>query len=335
MPELASKFFRGAADIPANRAADLVTFGDGGAINDTLTPLGWEGQVVGAVVLNISVDGSTVTSGQFLMRGELAKEIIKVKVDKLWEKSGKDVVLGFTMPRAEEFVFPSGQMSSEYMASTNVKFAFTRGEMVIPETSWAEEKLGNFSLRIICHLGKTSNGTSGPHLKYTVLMFPYSPAELEELSDMTQSTSWPGIRVLEGQCGFFPNAPEGQWGAPFFPLLGIRDKATNTGQWPSGEWLRYTLAEVMRSAATPTVCVSLAGLKKQVKAMLKDRSLAEEREPIITWPETARPEGFEGKKLLLNLYVSRCSIKGLYRVILDDESIYIRIHVITTLTGCS
>ena len=222
MPELAGKYFRGAADIPESRAA--VTFGDGDAINDTLTRLGWEGQIVGAVVLQLSVDGSMVTSGQFLMRGELAKEVIKVKVDKLWEKAGKDIVLSFSMPRAEEFSFPGGLMTSEYLASTSIRATFIRGETVIPEADWAEERIGNFSLRIICHLGKTSNGTTGPHLKYTVLLFPYSPAELEELSDVMQSTSWPGIRVLEGQCGFFPTHQRGSGARHFSRCWGYETK---------------------------------------------------------------------------------------------------------------
>lgn len=40
---------------------------------------------------------------------------------------------------------------------------------------------------------------------------------MNQLSDATQSPAWPGIRVVESTCGFFPRVKE--WGEPVCPLF--------------------------------------------------------------------------------------------------------------------
>ena len=51
----------------------------------------------------------------------------------------------------------------------------------------------------------------------------------------------------------------------------------------------------MRTAARPTGCVSLGGMKKYVNRMLKDVEAAAPNEPSITWPAAAQPGRREGK----------------------------------------
>ena len=45
MPDLSSKFFRGGEEIPRERVQNLVTGKSEKDIEDTLTRLGWEGQL--------------------------------------------------------------------------------------------------------------------------------------------------------------------------------------------------------------------------------------------------------------------------------------------------
>ncbi len=57
----------------------------------------------------------------------------------------------------------------------------------------------------------------GPTVKVTYLVFPNSVEELSELSAATLSPAWPGLRILENTCGFFPKS--GDWKDPCCPLL--------------------------------------------------------------------------------------------------------------------
>ena len=66
-----------------------------------------------------------------------------------------------------------------------------------------------------------------PHIKFTLLTHPLDVDNLLEVSAAAQGPAWPGIKALEGQCGFFPVVPGGLWAANrneqfelfIFPLL--------------------------------------------------------------------------------------------------------------------
>ena len=156
-----------------------------------------------------------------------------------------------------------------------------------------EDKKGSgireFSLRAITHLGRTSNSSSGPIIKYTILVHHLGADNITNLTEATQSPSWPGIKLLEGQCQIFPAAKPGTWGAPILPLLDISDRAATVETIPAGDRLRFAIANMMRTAARPTGCVSIGGLMKYVTRMSKNLEAAEPIEPTITWPVAAQP----------------------------------------------
>ena len=87
MPDLNKKYFSSEKDIAAEKGKELVTKGDSEDVIRTLTKLGWEGQLIAAVTIRVSVDGRRAEDGQFSLRGALASEPIKVQAAKLWEKS--------------------------------------------------------------------------------------------------------------------------------------------------------------------------------------------------------------------------------------------------------
>ena len=51
MPDLDQRFFRGSEEIPRERVPKLVTGKSEKDIEDSLTKLGWEGQLVATIVL--------------------------------------------------------------------------------------------------------------------------------------------------------------------------------------------------------------------------------------------------------------------------------------------
>ena len=224
MPELSKKYFGGAGDIPSDRKNQLLTKCDNQAIRHTLTELGWEGQLAASVIVKASVDGERVAGSTFKINGELTKDPVSFQAAKLWDKCGADIQLQVTVPAGAEFDFSGGTLASEFAGEEGLQFTFIKGDTAIPEDRWEAEGLGNFCLRIVCHLGKTSNGPTGTHIKFTVLAFPLNAKQLADLGTATEDGSWPGIKILEGQCGLFPVAPAGLWGAPIFPLIDVSDE---------------------------------------------------------------------------------------------------------------
>ena len=289
MPVLAKKFFGGKRDLPIDKLQSLSTGDNNTSVTSTLTRLGWEGQIIAGIILKLSVDGSKADNGQFFLRGDLVSQRVNIQAAKLWAKASKDISLSVKIPTGDQFKFLGGMLVSEYVNQSDLDFCFKEGEANLEPGTWEQHHLGNFSIRIVAHLGKTSNSGTGPHIKYTVLAFPLDADQLAALSDRTQSSAWPGIKILEGQSQFFPAAPENFWGAPLFPLLNRANCADNGATWPKGDVLRYSMAAIMRTAALPTACTSYAGLNTQSKKILKNSSAADPKEPTVTWPAHALP----------------------------------------------
>ena len=141
-----------------------------------------------------------------------------------------------------------------------------------------------------CVPSRTSAGPrTGPAMKFMVLAHHMGAGSLTELSEATQGPSWPGIKILEGQCQLFPTAPVGSWGAPFLSLLDVQARASSCETIPTGDQLRFAIAGIMRTAARPTGCVSIGGLLKYTSKMQRNVDEAAPNEPTITWPVAATP----------------------------------------------
>ena len=302
MPDLQEKYFEGNIDIATERVKDLLTKDNKEAIVETLTRSGWEGQPIATVTLRVSVDGERVEDGQFNIRGNLCKEKVKVQAAKIWEKAEEDVTLEVDVPPGEAFTFEGGQLYSEYLDQERVKYRILKNGRILTEAEKKDNGVGDFCLRAITHLAKTSNSASGPSIKVTVLVHHLGAEGIGNLSEATQSPSWPGIKLLEGQCQLFPPAAARSWGAPFLPLLNIADRGENSDRVPDGAKLRFAMAGIMRRAARPTGCVSIGGLRKYVGRMLKDVEAAAPNEPSITWPVAAQPGRGEGKNRKIKIW---------------------------------
>jgi len=314
MPDLDPKWFGGSAELPPDVSAKLTVADYHGLVDRALTAMGWEGQLICAAGLTISQDGQLVQNGRFLARGALSIAPIPVKAANLWEGVAENIMVNVTVPDCTNFQFTSGELCSDYLPQAAVKFVITRdGQPVLP-TEWEELKIGDFSLRLIAHLGKTSNSRTGPHFKLSVLMFPHSPEQLADLSDATQSVSWPGLGILESKCGFFPKAPPNLWGCPLFPLLNVQDRAANCSELPTSGHLRYAIGELMGSAALPTVCRSRSGLKRRMEEMMDDPEASDPVAPSITWPPAPRPAQRQGNisVRVLTVYTSMPPARRLY-----------------------
>ena len=212
MPDLNEKHFSGESDITSEKMKELTTKGNIKAVSETLTKLGWEGQQIATVTLRISTDGGRVEDGQFNLRGALGKDLVKVQASKLWSKADENVWLEIITPPGEWFNFEGRRLFSEYLDQERVNYRVTKEGRILSEAEKKDNGVGNFSLCAITHLSKTSNNASGPHIKYTILVHHLGADNIADLREATQSPSWPGIKMLEGQCqpagsGRFMGAP--------------------------------------------------------------------------------------------------------------------------------
>jgi len=298
MTALDQKFFQGDGDLPeAIRSKVLVAdFHD--SVSAALKDAGWQGQLVCTAGLRISADGQLVQDARFIMRGPLHTAAIPIKASTIWEGAAKDITLHVTLPDSDAFQFAGGELCSDFLNQALVKFHFTKDtkdtSLPVLPTEWEANKLGQFSLRLMAHLDKASNGKAGPHFRVSVLLFPLSVDQLQELSDATQSSAWPGIRILEGKSELFPRAPPGCWGCPLFPVLNTSLRAADCTAIPGGAHLRFAISELMQTAALPTACKSRAGLRKQMEDMTADPSLCEQLLPTMVWPSAPRPDNNTG-----------------------------------------
>lgn len=295
MPILDSRFFAGTEAIPDQLVKRLLTPSLGDRVTDCLTGLGWEGQIIAAVGLTLSVDGQRVENAEFFMRGELLHAPVQISANKLFEGAEKEVMLSITIPEAQLFNFKNGTLCSEFLPGDAVNVQVSRHEEQIAVADWAAYNVHQFCLRLICYLDKSSNAKRGrgPHIKFTILLFPQSVDELAERSGATQAANWPGIKIAEGNCGFFPEASAGAFGMPLLPILCTRQRAENSVSVPSLPQLRFAIAETMRTAALPVVCATRAALVK--KAQETVIHLPRARTPTITWPTEIRPQSEKGK----------------------------------------
>ena len=299
MPNLHQKWFQGDSELPTDISDKLSVADFHERTSRALTALGWEGQLISAVGLSLSSDGSLVQNARFIVRGALCESPIPVNASTIWEGARKDATVHISIPDCSEFQFTGGELCSDFLDHSAVRFTVTReGAPVLP-TEWDRMKIGQFSLRLIAHLDKASNTKQGPHFRLSVILYPYSLEELSEMSNATQSVSWPGFRILEGKSELFPRAPTNFWGCPLLPLLNTQNRAANSVRIPPAKHLRFAIAELLRSAALPTVCRTRTGLKRQTDIMLEDPESFEPRTPTITWPQATKPTVTQGKVTII------------------------------------
>jgi len=307
MPILDPKYFGGGGDLPPDLAARLLATGVNDELATPLTTHGWQGQgeLVAGVCLSVSPDGEDVQAARFFIRGDLCPEPVAIKANLLW-RAAADINLSITLPPAQAFDFSGGSLCSEYLEQERVTaFNYAKSGQPIMPGDWRTHKLGNFCLRLVAHLDKSANTRAGPSVKFTVLIFPDSGAATLGSDEGAQSVSWPGFRLLEGRAELYPRPPRNLWGAPLLPLIATHLRAADCNTLPSGDKMRFAVAELMRTAALPTVCVTKAARAKTVRTMQRAPENLDPRAPTIIWPAAPRPPADEGMFLTANTTVAK------------------------------
>jgi len=321
MPDLGKNFFQGERDLTLQEAKNLEAISDGDLIDNVLEKFGWQSnQLTAGVTTHLSPDNRRVSKSSFFLRGTLLADPITIQARKCWSDAGEDVVIKFWIPVGSRFVFNSGGAFSDYIDSQTVDHSFLEvgedGEDDIPidQAELQEKGVGQFCLRAIAYATKAK---PRGHLvaKVTVLLFPKSASDLDDLCDAAQSPSWPGIKVWEAECPFTPTTALGTWGCPIFPIIIPGQAFADLQNVASGQALRHAISSVLQHTASPEAHVKASTLSTHWGKIIKDPTSLVMRPPPTTWPTTTRPEAEPGKwfnKILIPSFTSflKESIQG-------------------------
>jgi hypothetical protein len=304
MPVLDSKWFNPHGCITPNYATKLEIASLGAPVSNTLTSLGWDGTTpVASIGIELAPDNKTITRAQFLLRGRLCNEPINKSATAIWGEAAKDITLKADIPDGSRFLFNNGTLTSDPLAGEEMKFHLTKGNDVVQPTEWPALGIKDFSIRCVAHLDKNSNKREGPLLKYTVLLIPLSVSDLQQLEPASNSSAWPGFKLCEGSCRFFPATDQSTWGEPICPLICRGSHVSNAPYLPPTEEIRYNIAAVMRTARLAVPCKTANGWRKQQQKAEEDISQLE-KQPLITWPDAPRhqpPQGRLTQQCILHL----------------------------------
>jgi hypothetical protein len=183
MPVAAKKWFRQTEEMSTDLAKKLSTSSFGIGAMDTLESLGWGGKSVASVGLELTPHNRRVKRSQFLLLGALSREPVGLAANKLFPEADPAITMTITIPEGSAFRFNGGTMSSDLLPCESYKIFFAKAGNIIFPTNWAANKIGETSMRAVCHLDKASNSGTGPKPKTTLLLFPRSAEEMNLLSE--------------------------------------------------------------------------------------------------------------------------------------------------------
>ena len=101
----------------------LVTNGPGQGSASTLQALGWNGKIVGSLILWFSNDNSSVLKGIFSLAWDFLPEPIIIPAKKLWPDVPDSISISISLTSPDLFYFQNS-LVSEYVAEDSITHHF-------------------------------------------------------------------------------------------------------------------------------------------------------------------------------------------------------------------
>jgi hypothetical protein len=271
---------------------------------EALTRFGWKGETAGYIGLRLSPDNRRVDAANLKVVGPLEKHEVRIEAKKLWQGVDTGVAITLQLREAEMFNFTEGGMWSDYVEAGNIVHSatITKDGVTTPimDARRSTYGIGQFSVRMVCIIAKSSSVKKGVMLAYTILMYPAGKDEMLEISEHANSAAWPGIKIAEGEFTLIPRALV-NWQNPVVPLILPGTNFQTHPFSPPAEDLRRAIASVMRRCIQPECCKTLNALTKAwERAETCPEEFLEKQGPV-TWPTPSEATPAEGKCALLVL----------------------------------
>jgi hypothetical protein len=300
MAPLEKAYFAGQDALPDEdvRRAEVANFTTGPA--EALRRFGWKGAAASCVGLKLTGDNRRIESGQFLTLGKPDSNKIEMEAKKIWPRAATNVTIIIKIDDMAMFQFPHGTLCSDFLPGDDVPHSFTLREVnqnptAILDEEKAEYEIGDFCLRLVSTIKKSSAAKGPVTMKYAVLLFPLSKGETLGLSFNTESAAWPGLLVTEGTMPLLPEAST-VWQCPIVPLILSGAPFSKHAFLPPEGALRRAVASIMGQGVLPETCNSASSLGKMWDRLTSNPNEFSQKAGPVSWPKpTAEPTPEKGK----------------------------------------
>ena len=299
MPDLDKKLFAGSAEIEQSDVRKIQLNNTTSDVADALRQFNWKGEACGCITLTLSADNTTVDRGNFVVRGRLVEESLRVEANKIWAEADENVVLALKFPKAEVFSFNERGLSSDILPQEEIQHGFyvieeERQPTAILEADYADWGIGGFCMRMLCTISKNSSLRAGVVVKFTLFLYPESKDVLLANYELAQSPAWPGMRITEGDIPLLPR-PTAPWGCPVLPLIVSGTPLDQLPVQPEIDVLKRTISLIMRKAAMPETGRTGAALLTKWRRLANNPEELTSKSGTTTWPTSEPASATHGK----------------------------------------
>ena len=302
MPPMEKSLFETGHTIGRDDLKKLEVENSGEAVAEGLRRFNWDGQAAGCLVLLLSPDNSTVSSGEFAARGRLSKDDHKWEASKIWGTAEAGLLLTLQLPDAGAFTFSEGGLCSDYLDMENVEHCVTttgRGGQLVLQANYKDKGVGAFCLRLTCHIQRAS-ARNGVSLGFSVLLFPGTSEEVCNISEWARSPSWPGLKVAEGEMPLLPN-PSSPWGCPTLPFLQTGSPWIGNPTLPPMEELRGRIGAIMATSEPADTCKTRKTLMGRWERYTNNPDEFVPKRSPLTWPKP-KSTRTQGRRVKITIY---------------------------------
>jgi hypothetical protein len=256
---------------------------------DALRRFGWQGKAACCVGLRLTGDNRRIDSGQFLTVGTPETGKIKLDARKVWLKAASNASITISLSDLDEFCFPHGTLCSNFLDGNRVAHSICLEEEGQNPTAILDDErgdygIGEFCLRLVCTIRKSSAAKGPVNIKYSILIFPNSKEELLAVSFNTESAAWPGILLTDGVMPLLPE-PSKKWQCPIVPVIISGTPFNQHGYLPPEGALRRAIATIMDHGVLPEPCSSATTLAKMWEKLAKDPNEFCQKTGSVSWPK--------------------------------------------------
>lgn len=313
MPDLDRSLFLEEAQLSTEEWSQLAWEGAIGEPESFLERFGWDGQAAGCVSLDLSNDNKKITAARIMLAGSWGEEPIRLQANKLWPKAAQNVSLVIDLSNLAIFKFGDGEMASDLISGDRVMGGFveTTGGKDGIITSEREKELGvgQFCLRAVASLGKSSGPRFGVWLQVTILIFPGSDDTLLEVSPLAVQAAWPGIKAGEGEMPMLPAAGKNRelfggkaWGCPVAPAITAGKEGPRL---VTGRDISAAVGSLLNAGTVADGCLTAESLKKKWEKLVRSPKDLKQKKAEKTWPGAGPAAADKGRKKS-RIHVENC-----------------------------
>ena len=247
----------------------------------------WDGSGIGLVGLITSLDNKRVDGGRFFTRGRITDGDRRFNCTEIWPQAHINTTITILIKTCNNFTFESGSLHSDFLESSQVNFTcheLRSGQQpthILP-INFHKWRIGDFCLRMICHLSRNSSSKKGVILRYTIILYPGGIDDLTRRPE-EQGPSWPGIKVATGEMPLGPS-PKFRWKCPILPFIIPSTPFIQLAIAPTGDRLRRAIGNILASAGAPETTKNITLLMEKWNAMRDNPETNTTKPPSVVWP---------------------------------------------------